>query len=83
MNVQLKPVAELATKAKTPFPGTSPEYEGARKALLADEIAFRRHMTRLGEQRRTVPPGPVITEDYCFKPVPGRTATTWAMSTFL
>jgi predicted dithiol-disulfide oxidoreductase (DUF899 family) len=67
MNVQLKPATELATKAKTPFPGASPEYKSARKALLADEIEFRRHMTRLGEQRRELPPGPVITKNYRFK----------------
>ena len=67
MNAQLTSAKELATKSKTPFPGASPEYEAARKALLADEIEFRRHMTRLGEQRRALPPGPVITKDYRFK----------------
>ena len=54
MNVKLAPATELAEKAKTPFPGASSEYEAARKALLADEIEFRRHMTRLGEQRRAL-----------------------------
>ena len=58
---------ELATKAKTPFPGSSPEYEAARQALLAEEIEFRRHMTRVTEQRRALPPGPVIGKDYRFK----------------
>ena len=67
MNVKLVAATELAKTAKTPFPGASPEYEAARKALLADEIEFRRHMTRLGEQRRALPPGPVITKDYRFK----------------
>ena len=65
--MQLTPATELAAKAKTPFPGASPEYEAARKALLAEEIEFRRHMTLLGEQRRALPPGPVITKDYRFK----------------
>jgi predicted dithiol-disulfide oxidoreductase (DUF899 family) len=63
----LKPAAQLAEKAKTPFPGASPEYEAARKALLAEEIEFRRHMTRLVAQRQALPPGPVITKDYRFK----------------
>ena len=67
MNVQLTPATELATKARTPFPGASPAYEAARKALLADEIEFRRHMSRLSEQRRALPPGPVITRNYRFK----------------
>ena len=67
MEVKLTPASELAAKARTPFPGASSDYEVARKALLADEIEFRRHMTRLGEQRRALPPGPVITKDYRFK----------------
>ena len=67
MNVKLAPATELAMKAKTPFSGVSPEYEAARKALLADAIEFRRHMTRLGEQRGALPAGPVITKDYRFK----------------
>jgi predicted dithiol-disulfide oxidoreductase (DUF899 family) len=65
--MQLTPATELAAKGKTPFPGASPEYEAARKALLAEEIEFRRHMTLLGEQRRALPPGPVVTKDYRFK----------------
>jgi predicted dithiol-disulfide oxidoreductase (DUF899 family) len=63
----LKPAAELARLARTPFPGASAEYERARQALLAEEVEFRRHMTRLVEQRRALPPGPVITKDYRFK----------------
>lgn len=63
----LSSAAELAAKAKTPFPGASPEYDAARRALLAEEIEFRRHMTRLCEQRRALPPGPVIAKDYRFK----------------
>ena len=64
---ELKPAAELAAKARTPFPGASAEYEAARAALLAEEIEFRRHMTRLAEQRRALPPGPVITRTYRFR----------------
>ena len=67
MTEPLKPAVELAAMAKTPFPGASPEYEAARKALLAEEIEFRRHMTRLTEQRRALPPGPVIDKAYRFK----------------
>jgi len=64
---ELTPAARLAAKAKTRFPGASAEYEAARQALLAEEIEFRRHMTRLVEQRRALPPGPVIAKDYRFK----------------
>jgi predicted dithiol-disulfide oxidoreductase (DUF899 family) len=63
----LKSAIELAAQAKTPFPGASAEYEKARQALLAEEIEFRRHLTRLTEQRRALPPGPVITKNYRFK----------------
>jgi predicted dithiol-disulfide oxidoreductase (DUF899 family) len=59
--------AELAARAKTPFPGASPEYDAARQKLLQEEIEFRRHMTRLVEQRRALPPGPVIRKNYRFK----------------
>lgn len=67
MHAQLTPATELAAQAKTPFPGASAAYEKARQALLAEEIEFRRHMTRLCEQRRALPPGPVIAKDYRFK----------------
>jgi predicted dithiol-disulfide oxidoreductase (DUF899 family) len=67
----LTPAATLARKAKTPFPGASDAYHKARETLLAEEIEFRRHMTRLGEQRRALPPGPVITKNYRFKDANG------------
>ena len=67
MKEELTPAILLGSKAKTPFPGASPDYEAARKALLAEEIEFRRHMTRLTAQRRALPPGPVVTKNYRFK----------------
>jgi len=36
-------------------PGESVDYCKAREALLAEEIEFRRHMTRLTEQRPALP----------------------------
>src|SRR4051794_19448690 len=62
----------LARKGKTPFPGESGDYRKAREALLAEEIEFRRRMTRLAEQRRALPPGPVIAKNYRFKDANGR-----------
>jgi len=67
----LKPAANLAKLSKTPFPGETEEYRKAREALLAEEIEFRRHMTRLTEQRMALPPGPVIEKDYRFKDANG------------
>jgi predicted dithiol-disulfide oxidoreductase (DUF899 family) len=63
----LAPAEELAQKREPPFPGESDAYSQARKKLLAEEIEFRRHMTRLSEQRRALPPGPVISTKYRFK----------------
>jgi predicted dithiol-disulfide oxidoreductase (DUF899 family) len=68
----LTPAATLAKKAKTPFPGESDAYRIAREALVAEEIEFRRHMTRLAEQRRSLPPGPIIGKDYRFKDANGQ-----------
>lgn len=70
-NPALKPAAELAKLAKTPFPGESAEYRAARQSLLAEEIELRRHMTRVTAQRAALPPGPVITKDYRFKDANG------------
>ncbi|MBU0748332.1 MAG: DUF899 family protein [Gammaproteobacteria bacterium] len=67
MQKEWTPATELATKAKTPFPGASAAYEKARQELLAREIEFRRQLTKLTEQRRALPPGPVIEKDYRFK----------------
>ena len=57
---------QLANTATNPFPGESDDYRIARRALLAEEIEFRRHMTRVAAQRRALPPGPIITKDYRF-----------------
>jgi len=67
MTLSLVPAETLARGARTPFPGASPAYDAARQALLAEEIEFRRHMTRLVAQRQALPPGPVITKNYRFR----------------
>lgn len=65
------PAAELAARRRSMFPGESEDYARAREALLAEEIAFRRHMTRLAEQRQALPPGPVVETDYRFRDAAG------------
>ena len=67
----LKPATQLAKHGKIPFPGASDAYRQAREALYAEEIEFRRHMTRLVEERRALPPGPVIEKNYRFKDANG------------
>jgi predicted dithiol-disulfide oxidoreductase (DUF899 family) len=67
----LIPAHDLAKDARATFPGESTAYREARRKLLAEEIEFRRHMTRLAAQRRALPPGPVIKADYRFKDANG------------
>jgi predicted dithiol-disulfide oxidoreductase (DUF899 family) len=63
----LKPAADLAAKRQPRFPNESAAYARAREALLAEEIEFRRHLTRLTQIRQALPPGPVVSKNYRFK----------------
>jgi predicted dithiol-disulfide oxidoreductase (DUF899 family) len=63
----LKPAAELAAKNGVRFPNESDEYRRARDALLAEEIELRRHIERVAEQRRALPPGGAVTKEYRFE----------------
>lgn len=60
----LTPAAELARKNSARFPNESDDYRRARNVLLAEEIELRRHIWRVGEQRRALPPGGEVTKDY-------------------
>ena len=64
---QLKPANELAKNNGVRFPNESDEYRCARDALLAEEIELRRHIERVAEQRRALPPGGVVSNDYRFE----------------
>ncbi|TKT82892.1 DUF899 family protein [Aquamicrobium sp. LC103] len=68
MNTQteLVPAKELAEKNRAGFPNESAEYRRARNALLAEEIELRRHIERVAELRRRLPPGGEVTKDYRF-----------------
>ena len=66
-NQALTPAAELARKNGVRFPNESEEYRRARTALLAEEIELRRHIERVAEQRRALPPGGEVTKDYRFQ----------------
>ena len=61
----LKPAQALAEASTTRWPGESAAYRSARTALLAEEIALRRQIQRVAEQRRALPPGPA-PRDYRF-----------------
>jgi predicted dithiol-disulfide oxidoreductase (DUF899 family) len=53
------------------FPGESPEYRQARDELLQAEIELRRSIERVAAQRRALPPGGSVPEDYEFEPADG------------
>lgn len=63
----LVPAAELAARAGVTNAGESAAYRKARTALLAEEIELRRHIERVAQQRRALPPGPAIDGDYRFE----------------
>ena len=63
---ELTPARELATKGRFRYPNESAEYRRARTALLAEVIELRRHIERVAELRRALPPGGVVTKDYRF-----------------
>jgi predicted dithiol-disulfide oxidoreductase (DUF899 family) len=63
----LKPASELAALNTIRYPNESPEYRRARQALLIEEIELRRHLERVAEQRRALPPGGEVTKNYRFQ----------------
>jgi predicted dithiol-disulfide oxidoreductase (DUF899 family) len=67
MDKALAPARELANKNGVRFPNESDEYRRARDALLAEEIELRRHIERVAEQRRALPPGGEVRKDYRFE----------------
>lgn len=63
MSSELKPAQELAQFYK-PLDGESEAYTAARKGLLRAEIEERRVMDQVAQQRRALPPGPVMPKEW-------------------
>lgn len=63
----LVPAKVLAARNRARFPNECEEYRQARNALLAEEIELRRHIERVAEQRRRLPPGGEVTKSYRFE----------------
>jgi predicted dithiol-disulfide oxidoreductase (DUF899 family) len=53
------------------FPGESDEYRRERNRLLEAEIELRRAVERVAAQRRALPTGGTVPEDYVFEEVAG------------
>jgi predicted dithiol-disulfide oxidoreductase (DUF899 family) len=60
----LVPARQLAETNKAHFPNESADYRAARNALLVEEIELRRHIERVAAQRRALPPGGTIPQDF-------------------
>jgi len=69
----LIPAAKLASDNPVRIRNESAEYRMARTALLAEEIELRRHIERVAEQRRALPPGGLVLGDYRFQGEEGET----------
>jgi len=62
-----KAAADLARDNPVRIPHEDAAYRAARTALLAEEIALRRHAEQVAEMRRALPPGGVVQGDYRFE----------------
>lgn len=67
MKQTLVPAETLAQANRAHVPNESAEYRRARNALLAEEIELRRHLERVAQMRRELPPGGAVTKDYRFE----------------
>lgn len=63
----LSPAMDLAIRNGVTFPHESDEYRSARTALLAEEIELRRHIERVAQMRRALPPGGRVKTSYRFE----------------
>ena len=63
----LAPAMDLAIRNGVTFPHESDEYRSARTALLAEEIELRRHIERVAQMRRALPPGGKVKNSYRFE----------------
>jgi predicted dithiol-disulfide oxidoreductase (DUF899 family) len=67
----LVPAPQLAATNQAHLPGESPAYRVARNALLIEEIELRRHLERVAAQRRALPAGGILPQDFSFDSATG------------
>jgi len=61
---KLVPAQDLAATNKAHYPNESAEYRAARNQLLVEEIELRRQLERVAAQRRALPAGGEIPQDF-------------------
>jgi len=71
MAAALGDAREMAARSAWPYPNESAAYRTARTALLAEEIELRRHIERVAEMRRALPPGGEVTGGYRLEALEG------------
>lgn len=71
---KLVPAQQLAATNQAHYPNESAEYRAARNALLSEEIELRRHIERVADQRRALPPGGQLANDFEFVSESGSTS---------
>ena len=62
----LLPATKLVATNTAHFPNESAAYRAARNALLVEEIELRRHVEHVAAQRRALPQGGEIPQDFEF-----------------
>jgi predicted dithiol-disulfide oxidoreductase (DUF899 family) len=60
----LVPARDLAATNKAHYPNESAEYRAARNELIVQEIELRRQLERIASQRRALPEGGEIPQDF-------------------
>jgi predicted dithiol-disulfide oxidoreductase (DUF899 family) len=60
----LVPARDLAATNKVHYPNESAEYRAARNELIVEEIELRRQIERVASQRRALPKGGEIPQDF-------------------
>jgi predicted dithiol-disulfide oxidoreductase (DUF899 family) len=61
---KLVPAQDLAATNKAHYPNESAEYRAARNQILVEEIELRRQLERVAAQRRALPAGGEIPQDF-------------------
>src|SRR5579872_3711265 len=64
-------LARMSVDPAIQFPGESSEYRLARNRLLEAEIELRRTIEQVAAQRRALPPGGAVPDDYVFEETAG------------